>query len=177
MVEKKENKKFKRQKSTTKVVMVRRKNEKGRTLVYNHKLPQLNFMKYWRIVKYWAKRKYDISESELEVLLFLYDEGLFTRRQFRNFTSLLSWDKDRLNKFIQRGYVILWREHKGYKQRAKLFTLSVTAKRICNSIYKKLLQIEKIPENSINNPIFKGNNSTDKIYRRLIKQMNEKKPK
>lgn len=155
--------------------MVRRKGEKGRTLIYDQKLPELNFMKYWRIVKYWAKRKYKISESDLEVLLFLYDEGLFTKKEFRNFTSLLSWDKDRLSKFIEKGYVVLWREHKGYKQRAKLYILSVSAKRICNSIYKKLLQIEKIPENSVNNPIFKGSNSTDKIYRRLIHQMNKKK--
>ena len=162
-------------KRTTRVVMERRKNEKGKTLVHNYNLPALNFLKYWRIVKYWAKRKYNISEADLEVILFLYDEGLFTRRQFRNFTSLLSWDNNRLNDFLKKGYIILWRDHKGYKQRAKLYKLSVASKRMCSSIYKKLLQIEKIPENSVNNPIFAGKNSTDKIYRRLIKEMNQKK--
>jgi len=173
-VEEEKKEQRKESKATTKVVMVRRKTDKGKRLVFNTNEPSYNFMKHWRIIKYWAKKKYDISEPELEVVFFLYDEGLFTRHQFRNFTSLLSWDKDRLNKFIEKGLVILWRNHKGYRQRGKLYTLSPTAKRMCNSIYKKLMGEEKIPENSTNNPVFKGNNSTDKIYRRLIKEMNQR---
>ena len=63
----------------------------------------------------------------------------------------------------------------GYKKQAKMYELSVKSKRICNSIYKKLSQEEHIPENPHNNPIFKGSGYADKMYRKLIKKMNNER--
>jgi len=161
-------------KSKTKAVNIPIRRGDEDVLKYRHYNPKYNYMKYWRIVKYWVKRKWNINQADLEVLLFLYDEGIFTTREFRNFTSLLSWDKDRLQKYVKRDLVVIWREPKGYQ---RLYTLSQTAKRICSSVYKKLLQEEIIPIDRQNNPIFvkSNSNSTDKIYRRLIKEMNAKK--
>lgn len=135
-----------------------------------------NFLKYWRIVRYWAKRKYDITDTDLEILLYLYDIELFTRGQFLKFEGLLAWDKTRFNKLQDKGYIIQWREQATSRQ-AKLYTLSVRAKRICSTVYKKLLQEEHIPENPRNNPVFKGDNYMDKIYRNAIKRMNAERDK
>lgn len=148
---------------------------KGRTLTKNSPIPQHNFLKYWRVVRYWAKRKYDISDGELEMMLYLYDIPLFTRNDFKQFEGLLSWDKTRLNHFIDKGWIVIWREHKGYSKQARLYELSTSAKRICLTTYKKLTQEEHIPENSVNNPVFKGNNYADKMYRKVMKQMNKKR--
>lgn len=133
---------------------------------------EFNFLKYWRIVRYWAKRKYDITTEELEVLLYLYDEELFTRSQFRKFEGILAWDKTRFNEFVRRGWIVVWRDKK-HPREAQLHTLSIKAKRICHSVYKKLSQEEHIPENAVNNPIFKGDNYADKVYRQAIKRMNQ----
>ena len=132
-----------------------------------------SFLKYWRVVRYWAKRKYNISMEELEVILYLYDMDLFTRKQFIKFEGLLTWDKTRFNHFIEKGWVIVWREHKGYSKQAKMYTLSVGAKRMCASIYKKLLQEEHISENANHNPVFTGSSYADKMYRKAIRAMNK----
>ena len=38
---------------------------------YDRKEPSRDYMKYWRVVKYWAKNKYDITTGELEMMFFL----------------------------------------------------------------------------------------------------------
>lgn len=148
---------------------------KGRVLVKDVPAKKHNHLKYWRVVRYWAKRKYNISMEELEMLLYLYDIPLFSRKEFKQFEGLLAWDKTRLNYFISKGWIIVWREHKGYSKESKLYELSTSAKRICSSVYKKLTQEEHIPENPQNNPVFKGKNYADKMYRQVIKQMNKKR--
>ena len=47
-----------------------------------------NFLKNWRIVRYYIKRKYDLSSTELEVLLYLYDSDLFTKKEFVAYVRL-----------------------------------------------------------------------------------------
>jgi len=133
-----------------------------------------DFLQYWRVVRYWAYRKYDISYIELEIILHLYNIELFTKQQYRNFDGLFAWDKTRWGSLIDKGLIVKWREEKmgKYKQRT-IYTLSIRAKRICSSVYKKLLKQEPIPENRQNNPIFAGNpNFTDKVYRKAIERMN-----
>lgn len=133
---------------------------------------QHNFMKYWRVVRYWAHRKYGLTVEQIEMLLYLYDQPLFSRTDFKTFEGLLSWDKTRLKEFVDKGLIIVWREHVGYKKQAKLYELSIQSNRICSSIYKKLTQEEHIPENATNNPVFKGDGYADKMYRKLMKKMN-----
>ena len=38
-----------------------------------------NYLKHWRTVKFYIKAKYELSEAELELILFLYSEGYFTK--------------------------------------------------------------------------------------------------
>lgn len=134
-----------------------------------------NFLKYWRIVRYWARRKYGLTDSELELLLYLYDIDLFSRKDFQKFEGVLEWDKKRLADFIEKGYIGVWRDHVGYSKQAKMYELTVKAKRICSSIYKKLTQEEHIPETGRNNPIFRGQAYADIMYRKLIKKMNSER--
>jgi hypothetical protein len=135
---------------------------------------EYNFLKYWRVVRYWVKRKYELTQEELEVLLYLYDEEVFTRDMFNEFQGLLSYDKTRFKSLQDRGFIIVWRPNNGFKSK-KLFTLSVGAKRICSTVYKKLMQDEHIPENHQNNPVFKGDAYMDRMYRKMIRAMNRKK--
>ena len=138
---------------------------------------QHNFLKYWRIIRHWAKKKYDLSTEEIEMLLYLYDQPLFSRKEFITFEGLLTWDKRRLNMFVDKGLIVVWREHVGYTHQSKMFELSIKSKRMCSSIYKKLTQEEHIPENPHNNPVFRGSGYVDKMYRKVMKQMNLERDK
>lgn len=154
-----------------KVVVYTPKTNDDKEIVKTTRPRKYTFLKYWRIVRYWAKRKYDITQEDLEILLYLYDEELFTRGQFRKFEGILSWDRNRFNHLQSKGYIVVWRKKNNPRQ-AKLYTLSQSARRIVTTLYKKLLQEEHIPENKNNNPIFKGDNYMDKVYRKAIQRMN-----
>jgi len=157
---------------TIKVIKRPKSDASNNTIVKHSDKKDHNFLKYWRVIRYWAKRKYNITTEEIEMLLYLYDQPLFTRTEFIRFEGLLAWDKTRLNLFVEKGLIVVWREHVGYKKQAKMYELSVQSKRICNSIYKKLMQEEHIPETYQHNPVFKGNGYADKMYRNIMKQMN-----
>ena len=111
---------------------------------------QFNYLKYWRVVRYWIKSKYGLTTGELDVLLFLYVK--------------------RFDKLLRDKWIEVFRKRTG-KNKA-LYQLSYKGKRVVNSIYKKL-NGEEIPSSEYN-PIFLRNVSyTDKVYKNFIKEMNK----
>ena len=62
---------------------------------YDRTEPPRDYMKYWRVVKYWTRNKYDITLGELDMMLFLYSEGIFNKDQFDEFNRLVGWNKNR----------------------------------------------------------------------------------
>ena len=133
-----------------------------------------NFLKYWRIVRYYVKRKYELSESDLEMLLFLYDEGRFDSAGFKEFANILEWDRDRFWKLRKAEYIVVWRKKNEVSNRKAIYELSAKSKRIVNHVYKRLLMKETFSENPRINPIMKGDTYTDRVYRMAIKKMNAK---
>ena len=85
----------------------------------------------------------------------------------------MSWDRSRFNNMKKRELISLWREGKISKHR-ELYQLSQKAKLICSHTYKKLVGQELISEDPYRNNIMKGNTYADKVYRNLIKKMNNK---
>ena len=150
-----------------------RKNSEKYNISYE-KERKYNFLKYWRIVKYSVKRKYNLSEPDLEMLLYLYDEGRFDMDAFKEYSNIMHWDRNRFWKLKQKGFINIWREKNEVSNRKAIYELSITSSRICNLVYKRLLQEEKISEDPRINPVMKGSSYTDRVYRIAIKKMNQK---
>jgi hypothetical protein len=139
---------------------------------YNRRMPKDNWLKYFRVVRYYISKKYDLSLPNLEMLLFLYSEGLFSRSDFSEFEQIMSWDKKRFEKLRQDGWIIMWRKAKGSEP--ALYEISRKAKQIVSHMYKKLSGEESISENKYLNPIFSSDaDYMDKVYRRAIKRLNQ----
>tara|TARA_R100000541_G_scaffold22661_1_gene32574 strand:- start:554 stop:985 length:432 start_codon:yes stop_codon:yes gene_type:complete len=131
---------------------------------------QTDYLKYWRVIRYYVKAKYNISTGELDMLLFLYSEDYFSKDKFNEFDELLSWNVNRFDKLLRDGWIEVFRKRAGKTK--GLYELSYKSKRMINSIYKKL-NGEEIPS-SEHNPIFHRNvKYTDKVYRNFIKDMNK----
>ena len=62
-----------------------------------------DYLKYWRVVRYYVKAKYNLSQADLDILLFLYSESYFSRDKFAEFDSLLSWNETRFDKLLKDG--------------------------------------------------------------------------
>lgn len=131
-----------------------------------------NFLKYYRVVRYYIKRKYEISAMELDMLLYLYDMPYFRKEDFNYYGNTMSWDKKRFFEMVNKGLIKEWRPGGEKYGRAKLWELSHKAKTICMLTYKKILSEEPISEEPRSNPIFKKSNYTDKIYKKVIEKMN-----
>ena len=44
-----------------------------------------NYLKYWRVVRFWVKAKHNLNTPELEMMLFLYSEEYFNKTKFKEF--------------------------------------------------------------------------------------------
>ncbi|MDA9302851.1 hypothetical protein N9Q25_00495 [bacterium] len=129
-----------------------------------------DYLKYYRVVRQFIKKKYKLTQAELDVLLFLRSEEYFSKDKFNEFDELLSWDVNRFDKLRRDKWIEVFRKRMG--NRKALYMLSNKAKRVVNSIYKKL-NGEEIPTSNDGNPMFLQKVSyTDKVYRNFIKEMN-----
>jgi len=135
------------------------------------KLPDHDFLKYWRVVRYWVKAKYGLGTPDLEMLLFLYSEQIFNKTQFKEYEELMSWDLSRFSNLLTNDLIHIWRKKNGNE--ATLYELTYKAKRIVNTVYKKL-NGEELSELPISNPLFRTDASyMDKVYRNMIIEMNK----
>lgn len=134
---------------------------------YDRTEPPRDYMKYWRVVKYWTRNKYDITLGELDMMLFLYSEGIFNKDQFDEFNRLVGWNKNRFKSLLSRDWIVKWRNHT-HNEKA-LYELSFKGKRMVSNVYDKL----NGKEFSENAPMFKANAGyNDRAYREYIMKIN-----
>ena len=132
--------------------------------------PDKDYLKYWRVVRYFIKAKYGLSQADLDILLFLYSEKYFSKDKFDDFDELISWDENRFDNLLKNEWLDVFRKKEG--NRRTVYELSYKAKRVVNLIYKKL-NGEELPEHPSVNPLFKYDVSyMVKVYRNYIKEMN-----
>lgn len=154
-----------------KVVYKRIPPKKKKTYNYNYNDSNDNYMKYYRVIRYWAMKRYDISAQELDVLFFLYSEKLFNYYKFVEYCNIMSWDKSRFKTMNDKGLIHVWRKP-AWKE-IRMYELTYKAKKIVNSIYKKLNGEEPIPVTPRRNPVMNPKGSyTDKVMAMAIKKFN-----
>jgi hypothetical protein len=128
-------------------------------------------LKYWRVIRYFIKAKYGLTTADLDMLLFLYSEEIFSKKKFEEFDNLLIWDDKRFNRLYKEGWIEIFRKRK--KTTKSLYSLSFKTERVISGIYKKLSG-EEIPTSLSGNPMFAKNvKYTDKVYRNMILEMNK----
>lgn len=139
---------------------------------YQRTEPKYDYFKYLRVVRHWVKRTHGVGLADLEMLLFLYSEYLFKRTDFNEYQQIFSWDVNRFNKLLREGWIHKWRDSK--PGQCALYEVSFKGKSMITSFYKKLAGEERIAESPGQNPMFKRNSPyTDKVHRRVIKNINK----
>jgi len=131
-----------------------------------------DYLKYHRIVFAWARKNTGASTIEIEMMLFLYSEDIFHKTKFKEYSNIMPFDRRKLERMIHQGWIRCWRSDEDH--RFKLYELSHKAKKLVNSIYKKLNGEEKISELKQSNVLMDRTNSTHKTYSIAIKKLNKK---
>ncbi len=129
-----------------------------------------DFLKHWRVVRFYAKRKYNLTQADLDILLFLYSEGRFTKEIFKSYSEIVSWDRKRFKRLMDEGWIITWRKSHG--RSFSLYELSHKAKTIISKMYRILLGEDEIPDSIKRNPLLrKDARYIDKVHKNVINDM------
>lgn len=126
----------------------------------------MDYLKYFKVVRFWVRAKFEVDLDDLEFLMFLNSERVFNKKRLKMAEVGMRWDPKRLENMIKRGLIGMLRE-----KPTKLYALTPHARHIINSVYRKLEGKEPINTNARSNPMYAA--KAPYSYRRYRKQANE----
>lgn len=131
-----------------------------------------DYLKYWRVIRQYIKTKHGLTQSDLDMLMFIYTEKYFSKARFDEFSRVVSWDADRFKRLKEDGWIESFRKYDPHTNTRAIYQISPAGKRVVSSIYK-MLRGEEMPTNPQINPMFKNNAKyMSKVYRNSIREMN-----
>lgn len=133
-------------------------------------LKDAGILKYYRVVRKWARRTYDLKEADIELLIYLDSLNYFTRNQFIQGEYIYSWDKHRWERLRREGWISVWRERNRRDAKYAVYTSSFKCKQMIARIYKILAGEEDLPT-SERNTFYKNKSYTDKVFNKAIDDM------
>lgn len=133
-------------------------------------LKDAGILKYYRVVRKWARRTYDLKEADIELLIYLDSLNYFTRKQFMQGEYIYSWDKHRWERLRKEGWINVWRERNRRDAKYAVYTSSFKCKQMIARIYKILAGEEDLPT-SERNIFYKNKSYTDKVFNKAIDDM------
>lgn len=133
-----------------------------------------NVLKHYRIVRRWACRNYGIKDADLELLLFLDCQGLFSKKDFKLDTYAYSWDNNRFSRLLKEGWIVLWRRGNKSDSKGSLYKVSLKTTQLLARVYRILTGEEDIPSSAAQN-VIKSKAYTDRMLQVAIKRINNDK--
>ena len=137
-------------------------------------IKDLSIFKHYRIIRKWACKNNNLSDAELELLIYLDCMDMFTKQDFKTGCYSFSWDNKRWNRLLKEGWIVVWRERNRTTQKYHIYKVSFKAKQLIKRIYRIMLGEEDIPT-SRRNKIMNGKTYTDKVLSYSIKNVNNDK--
>ena len=138
-------------------------------------LKELNILKHYRIIRKWACKNNNLTDADLEVLIYLDCMDLFSKHDFEEGVYSYSWDNRRWNRLLQNGWIEVWRHRNRTTQKYNIYKVSFKCKQLIIRMYRIMLGEDDIPTSSRRNKIIKGNSYTDKVLTHAIYNVNKDK--
>jgi hypothetical protein len=133
-------------------------------------LREINLFKYYRLVRKWACKTYDLKDADIELLIYLDCKKQFTRNDFIDGVYTYSWDKARWERLRREGWIDVWRKRNRTTMKTNIYSTSYKCKSLINRIYRILLGEEDLPT-SARSTFYKNKTYTDKVYNKAIDDM------
>ncbi len=133
-------------------------------------LREIQLFKYYRLVRKWACKTYDLTDADLELLVYLDCKSRFTRNNFIDGSYTMSWDKNRWERLRREGWIEVWRHRNRTTIKYSIYKTSFKCSQLISRIYRILLGEEDLPT-SERNIFFNNKSYTDKVYNKAIDDM------
>ena len=135
----------------------------------------LGLLKHYRLIRRWACRNNDLTDSDLELLIYFDCMEFFTKQDYKIGTYAYSWDNKRWNNLLKEGWIVVWRNRNHTTQKYNIYKVSFKCKQLINRMYRIMLGEEDIPTRPRNNSIMKGKTYTDVVLQTAIDHLNKDK--
>jgi len=133
-------------------------------------LKELNLLKYYRIIRKWACKTYNLKDADIELLIDLDCKVHFTRNDFIEGVYTYSWDKNRWERLRREGWIDVFKERNRTTSKFAVYKTSFKCQNLIKRIYRIMLAQEDLPTSQ--RSIFYNNKSyTDKVYNKAIDDM------
>ena len=133
-------------------------------------LKELNLLKYYRIIRKWACKTYNLKDADIELLIYLDCKVHFTRNDFIEGVYTYSWDKNRWERLRREGWIDVFKERNRTTSKFAIYKTSFKCQNLIKRIYRIMLAQEDLPTSQ--RSVFYNNKSyTDKVYNKAIDDM------
>ena len=136
----------------------------------SHGIRDLNLFKYYRLVRRWACKTYDLKDADLELLVYLDCKKFFTRNDFINGVYTYSWDKNRWERLRKEGWIDVFKENNRKSSKYNVYKVSFKGQQLIMRIYRILLGEEDLPT-SRKSVFYNNKTYTDKVFNKAIDDM------
>ena len=138
-------------------------------------IKDLSLLKHYRIIRKWACKNNDLTDAELELLIYLDCIGLFTKHDFEIGTYSYSWNNRRWAKLKQNDWIVVWRHRNRTTQKYNIYKVSFKGQQLISRMYRIMLGEEDIPTSVRRNKIMKGDSYMNKVLQTSINNVNKDK--
>ena len=133
--------------------------------------PPNDYLKYYKVVRYWVRFKYGLHNQDFELIQYLYTQRFFSKRKYEQYCNIFEWSKKRFPRLKREGWIREFRPRTA-KQHA-VYELSSKGKKMMRSVYRKLNGEETFSELKAKNPVFDRSCFQHKTFAMEMVRMNK----
>lgn len=141
-------------------------------MINNKDLAQV--LAYEPVIRKYIKKKYDVTETELKLLLFIYHKRQFPLRNFYNFKTMFDWEANAFHKMRDKGYMRMVKEA-SKKKFGVVYGSTKKTDKIVEEFMRLLQDDEYISNDPKVNPIFKRETFGDKMHSHFMRHINRER--
>lgn len=138
-------------------------------------LKEIGLLKHYRIIRRWACRNNNLTDSDLELLIYFDCMEFFTKQDYKIGTYAYSWDNKRWNNLLKEGWIVVWRNRNHTTQKYNIYKVSFKCKQLISKMYRIMLGKEDLPVSKHRNVIMKGKTYMDTVMIAAIENVNNDK--
>jgi hypothetical protein len=133
-------------------------------------IKEINLLKYYRLIRKWACKTYNLKDADLELLIYLDFKVRFTRNDFINGVYTYSWDKSRWERLRKEGWIDVFKQRNRITSKFTVYKTSFKCQTLIKRIYRIMLAEEDLPVSS-RSKFYNNRSYTDKVYNKAIDDM------
>ena len=138
-------------------------------------IKELDLLKHYRIIRKWACKNNNLTDADLEVLIYLDCMDLFSKYDFEQGVYSYSWDNRRWSRLLKDDWITVWRHRNRTTQKYNIYKVSFKCKQLIMRIYRIMLGQDDIPTSARRNKLIAGDTYTDKVMTQAIYNVNKDK--